>query len=214
MKGKNIEKLVLFNRIAIVSIIVAALVFGTISHTSNQNTNSRGNLDSMLANADFNTVDFSPVVNPEVPVVGDNTDNSDDASNADAEAAQKAELDQLLAGLISGSSDVQDLRAALLQRRNSKAASEEPAEQSPQTSPSYTGYHYQDNSPHAHTTSTTSTATNSSTSQPSQTPRRKTNYDDVVYVDDNYENIDSSTDPGDIPGGEPNSSSEDPAQAE
>ena len=213
MKGKNIEKLVLFNRIAIVAIILVALVFGTVPHSSDRKADSRNTLDSMLASANFNTVDFSPLINPEVPVVGDADDNSNTSTNNSnatenaeakkaaeeaAKAKEAAELNQLLAGLFSGTSDVKSLHASLLQRHNDRVAraNQNDNADSGNSSTNYysrsTARSSSNSSAQNSSNTNNSASSNSSTAnRPSQNPSRKINYDEVIYIDDNYEAIDS-----------------------
>ena len=194
MIGKNVEKLVLLNRIAIIAIILAVLIIGTVPHTSTPNTDSRNKLDSMLASANFNTVDFTPVNIPEVPIVGEttNNENSDDANSA-------ADLDKLLAGLVSDTSDIESMRDALLIKRNAKAAAQNSTEQNsePTANTSSNYYSRPSNRTTSHTsgtTTTTSSSSSSSSSSRTSQPARKINYDEVVYTDDNYEAIDSGSD--------------------
>jgi len=218
MNGKNIEKLVLFNRIVIVAIILTALIVGTVSHTSTPRTaESREKLDSMLASADFNTVDFTPFGNLEVPIAGDTTESTagqDSAeSNQSTESTNDAANRPDLSGLIASLDGIKGLKDALLQRQPSDQSEQTAAAASQSTSA------YRRQSPGSRTTSasnnTSSTTNNaassntktdtktdtktstkssqsaSSSNQPQKSSGSAIDYDKIVYVDDNYEAIDS-----------------------
>jgi len=212
MNGKNIEKLVLFNRIVIVAIILTALIVGTVSHTSTPRTaESREKLDSMLASADFNTVDFTPFGNLEVPIAGDTTESTagqnSTESNQSTESTNDAANRPDLSGLIASLDGIKGLKDALLQRQPSDQSEQTAAAAqstsayrqssgSRTTSASNNTSSTTNNAASSNTKTNTKTNTKSSQSASSSNQSQKSSgssidYDKIVYVDDNYEAIDS-----------------------
>ncbi len=190
MNGKNVEKLVFIYRLSFIAIILAILIFTTIPHASSQR---QSKLDSMLASINFNTVDFSPAQDVEVPVAGDIKNDDASSTSPDTNTPDQNTLDpSSLSGLVAGLGDIQSLKGDLLQKQAAAQAAQEAANQPSQSTPNYYA------TSHTRTNTNTVTTTNSSTNTPAPQPttnhttnRQTIDYNKVVFVDDNYESIDS-----------------------
>ena len=194
MNGKKVEKLMLSYRIGFIAAILAVLVFATVPHPS---SNHQDSLDSMLGNTDFNTVDFSSVLNVEVPIAGETTNNETEVASS-----KTIELDQSIKDLIASTAGVGNLREALLEIRDlhAKEAAEREAKVN-QTANSTNSSNYsasRTTRSNANSTNSTTTSNPAPTANQSSTQRKSRgssiDYNRVVYVDDNGEAIDSSTD--------------------
>lgn len=192
MNGKKVEKLMLSYRIGFIAAILAVLVFATVPHPSSDHHDS---LDSMLGNTDFNTVDFSSVLNVEVPIAGETTNNETEVASS-----KTIELDQSIKDLIASTAGVGNLREALLEIRDlhAKEAAEREAKANQTTNSTNSSNYSASRATRSNTNSNTAANSAPAANQPSTTQRKSRStsidYNRVVYVDDNGEVIDSPTD--------------------
>ena len=191
MNGKKVEKLMLSYRIGFIAAILAVLVFATVPHPS---SNHQDSLDSMLGNTNFNTIDFSSVLNVEVPIAGEVA-----ANETEKASDETMELDQSIKDLIAGTTGVGNLRGVLLEIRDLHA--KEAAKREAEVNQTANSSNYstsrttrsKTNSTNSTTTSNPAPAANQSSTQ-RKSRGSSIDYNRVVYVDDNGEAIDSPTD--------------------
>lgn len=197
MNGKNIEKLVLANRLILGGVLLSVLVFTTVPnlHGNSHQTSGDSTIDALLTAANF-----TPEIN--VPIAGESKKNTKNQSNSEAANDGESKADASINDSSNDSnphgSDSKNTNSEDVNLENTN--SEQDASSNQATSNYYTNYYsgQPSNSTNSNSNSAPSSSASDATGTASSSSHSNTNTKSSTYVDENYEHIDSAN-PSPIP---------------